>query len=126
LAFVNWMLDTGPLGAYLDAADSQHSNVGPTLDAFMGQLVTTADRFYVATQAVSRMAGTSANRGKVENDRREEPVASRSRQRLTATISGESYSPSRPTGANDVFALSADTDVVLVRIVTYSRSGPTR
>lgn len=41
MAVVNWLLDTGPLVAYLDATDSHHSKIAPSLDAFKGQLVTT-------------------------------------------------------------------------------------
>ena len=35
------MLDTGPLVAYLDANEPEHSNVVPCLDGFAGQLPTT-------------------------------------------------------------------------------------
>jgi uncharacterized protein len=37
---VNWLLDTGPLVAYLDSADRQHARVTPAFDAFRGRLVT--------------------------------------------------------------------------------------
>jgi hypothetical protein len=36
-----WLLDTGPLVAYLDAGDPAHRAVVPRLDGFSGQLVTT-------------------------------------------------------------------------------------
>ncbi len=36
-----WLLDTGPLVAYLDAADKDHSRVAAALDVFTGQLITT-------------------------------------------------------------------------------------
>jgi predicted nucleic acid-binding protein len=37
-----WILDTGPLVAYLSAADKSHSHVAARLDAFTGQLFTTS------------------------------------------------------------------------------------
>jgi predicted nucleic acid-binding protein len=55
LAVVNWLLDTGPLVAYLDATDSQHARVAPTLDAFNGQLVTSGA---VITEAMFLLADT--------------------------------------------------------------------
>jgi uncharacterized protein len=36
-----WLLDTGPLVAYLDASEPDHSQVATRLDAFTGQLFTT-------------------------------------------------------------------------------------
>jgi predicted nucleic acid-binding protein len=38
---VTWLLDTGPLVAYLDADDRQHARVASALDSFSGRLVTT-------------------------------------------------------------------------------------
>ena len=35
-----WLLDTGPLVAYLNAADPAHQGVGDALDGFAGQLCT--------------------------------------------------------------------------------------
>lgn len=37
-----WLLDTGPLVAYLNASDKNHSSVAEWLDAFTGQLFTTS------------------------------------------------------------------------------------
>ena len=37
-----WLLDTGPLVAYLDRRDSAHVAVAECLDAFTGRLVTTS------------------------------------------------------------------------------------
>ena len=37
-----WLLDTGPLVAYLDRADSFHKTVARQLGAFAGQLLTTS------------------------------------------------------------------------------------
>ena len=52
---MNWLLDTGPLVAYLDASDRQHAAIAPTLDAFRGQLVTTGA---VITEAMFLLADT--------------------------------------------------------------------
>ena len=37
-----WLVDTGPLVAYIDAGDPHHTAVAGCLDAFKGQLYTTA------------------------------------------------------------------------------------
>ena len=37
-----WLLDTGPIVAYLVAAETEHLKVAARLDAFAGQLVTTS------------------------------------------------------------------------------------
>jgi predicted nucleic acid-binding protein len=37
-----WLIDTGPLVAYLDARDPGHGAVAATLDDFSGQLATTS------------------------------------------------------------------------------------
>lgn len=37
-----WIVDTGPLVAYLDAGDPGHTRVVPRWDAFTGRLVTTS------------------------------------------------------------------------------------
>ena len=37
-----WILDTGPLVAYLDAKDAAHQEVAARLDTFDGELVTTS------------------------------------------------------------------------------------
>ena len=43
LAFVKtWIVDTGPLVAYLDASDPAHTKVAPRWDDFRGRLVTTS------------------------------------------------------------------------------------
>ena len=36
-----WLLDTGPLVAYLDASEKEHPEVSARLDSFTGQLFTT-------------------------------------------------------------------------------------
>lgn len=37
-----WLLDTGPLVAYLNTRDPDHERVADTLDAFTGRLITTS------------------------------------------------------------------------------------
>ncbi|MGH7502851.1 MAG: type II toxin-antitoxin system VapC family toxin [Longimicrobiales bacterium] len=37
-----WLVDTGPVVAYLDAGDTAHAHVARCWDAFRGQLVTTS------------------------------------------------------------------------------------
>lgn len=50
----SWLLDTGPLVAYLNAADPAHGEAGDALDGFSGQLCTTAA---VITEAMHFVAG---------------------------------------------------------------------
>lgn len=49
-----WLLDTGPLVAYLDRTDKDHAIVVPRLDSFSGQLVTTSA---VISEAMYFVAG---------------------------------------------------------------------
>jgi predicted nucleic acid-binding protein len=37
-----WLIDTGPIVAYVDAADGEHARVAERLDRFSGRLVTTS------------------------------------------------------------------------------------
>jgi predicted nucleic acid-binding protein len=48
-----WILDTGPLVAYIDASEKQHARVAALLDAFTGQLLTTTA---VITEAMHLLA----------------------------------------------------------------------
>lgn len=59
LAFMRtWMVDTGPLVAYLDADDPAHSRVAPRWDAFTGRVVTSSAVMTEAMYFVSpRLAG---------------------------------------------------------------------
>ena len=38
----SWLIDTGPIVAYIDSADSRHGSVVPVLESFQGKLLTTA------------------------------------------------------------------------------------
>lgn len=49
-----WLVDTGPLVAYLDARDPSHTEVAACLDAFSGTLATTSA---VITEAMHLLAG---------------------------------------------------------------------
>jgi predicted nucleic acid-binding protein len=51
-----WLLDTGPLVAYLDSSESDHSRVVARLDSFTGQLFTTSA---VITEAMDFLSGAS-------------------------------------------------------------------
>jgi predicted nucleic acid-binding protein len=48
-----WLIDTGPLVAYVDAGDPAHAIVAESLDRFTGQLLTTAA---VVTEAMHFVA----------------------------------------------------------------------
>ena len=51
-----WLVDTGPIMAYLDAGDSQHESVAEALNAFRGHLVTTSA---VVTEAMFFLGDTT-------------------------------------------------------------------
>jgi predicted nucleic acid-binding protein len=42
LAFKPWLIDTGPLVAYLDSADTEHESVAAVMDNFAGMLYTSS------------------------------------------------------------------------------------
>jgi len=48
-----WLVDTGPLVAYLDAAEPTHERVAEVLDGFSGRLVTTGAVITEAMHLVS-------------------------------------------------------------------------
>ncbi|HEX7235443.1 MAG TPA: hypothetical protein VF405_00700 [Gammaproteobacteria bacterium] len=52
-----WIIDTGPLVAYLDAADAEHARVAACLDKFSGRLVTTGA---VVTEAMYFVSTTTS------------------------------------------------------------------
>ena len=52
----SWLLDTGPIVAYLDAADPQHEPVAERIDEFSGLFVTTSA---VITEAMYFVSGTA-------------------------------------------------------------------
>ena len=52
-----WLIDTGPVVAYLDAGDPAHLDVAKRLDGFTGQLATTSA---VITEAM-HLVGVSRN-----------------------------------------------------------------
>ncbi len=56
-----WLLDTGPLVAYLDASDPVHDAVVSRLDSFPGQLATTSAVITEAMHFVS-VSGEGARR----------------------------------------------------------------
>ena len=55
-----WLVDTGPLVAYLDASDPAHRQVAGTLDGFTGQLATTGA---VITEAMHFVSGSTEGPG---------------------------------------------------------------
>lgn len=54
---ITWLVDTGPLIAYLDASESAHDAVVATADPFVGRLATTSA---VVTEAM-HFVGSSSN-----------------------------------------------------------------
>jgi predicted nucleic acid-binding protein len=52
-----WLLDTGPIVAYLDRNDPKHRQVVPVWDQFAGRFATTGA---VITEAMQLLAGTAA------------------------------------------------------------------
>lgn len=50
-----WLLDRGPLVAYLDATDPDHAEVGAVMDGFSGRAITTSA---VITEAMYFVGGT--------------------------------------------------------------------
>lgn len=50
-----WLLDTGPIVAYLDASEPEHRSVATRLNAFRGQLYSTSA---VITEAMHFVAGS--------------------------------------------------------------------
>ena len=55
-----WLLDTGPLVAYLNAGDPAHNKVAEILDSFKGQLCTTGA---VITEAMHFVAASPSGPG---------------------------------------------------------------
>ena len=55
-----WLLDTGPLVAYLDAADRRHVEVADCIDAFSGSLVTSGAVITEAMYFLSAIASGPA------------------------------------------------------------------
>jgi predicted nucleic acid-binding protein len=52
-----WLVDTGPLVAYLDRNDPEHGRVVPVWNSFAGRLGTTSA---VITEAMQLLAGTAS------------------------------------------------------------------
>jgi len=52
----HWLVDTGPIVAYLDAADNEHTRVAERLDRFSGRLATTGA---VVTEAMYFVSSTA-------------------------------------------------------------------
>ena len=55
-----WLVDTGPLVAYLDAREREHARIAARLDAFRGRLVTSSA---VITEAMYFLAGSTNGPG---------------------------------------------------------------
>lgn len=56
----SWLLDTGPLVAYLDAGDSSHAAVSACLESFSGRLFTSSAVITEAMHFVSPIPGGPA------------------------------------------------------------------
>jgi predicted nucleic acid-binding protein len=55
-----WLLDTGPVVAFLDARDAEHERVAAVLGAFTGRLVTTSA---VVVEAMHLLGGAGSGAG---------------------------------------------------------------
>jgi len=85
---ITWIVDTGPLVAYLDADDPSHARVAPHWDAFCGQLVTSSA---VITEAMHFVATS--------------PGGPRSLAELVEESGMEVYDLSRPPELREAAAL---------------------
>jgi predicted nucleic acid-binding protein len=83
-----WLVDTGPLVAYLDAGDPAHADVAARWDAFRGQLATTSA---VITEAM-HFVGAS-------------PSGARQLADLVAASGMEVYDLSRPPELQEAVSL---------------------
>ncbi|MGD8279257.1 MAG: PIN domain-containing protein [Gemmatimonadota bacterium] len=83
-----WLVDTGPLVAYLDAEDPAHADVAARWDAFRGQLATTSA---VITEAM-HLVGAS-------------PSGARHLADLIAASGMEVYDLSRPPELHEAASL---------------------
>jgi hypothetical protein len=83
-----WLVDTGPVVAYLDAGDAAHADVAARWDSFRGQLVTTSA---VITEAM-HFVSTS-------------PSGARHLADLVAASGMEVYDLSRPPELHEAVSL---------------------
>ena len=83
-----WLVDTGPLVAYLDAADPGHADVAARWDSFRGQLMTTSA---VITEAMHFVSAS--------------PSGARHLAELVAASGMEVYDLSRPPELHEAVSL---------------------
>ena len=83
-----WLVDTGPVVAYLDAADPAHADVAARWDSFRGQLVTTSA---VITEAMHFVSAS--------------PSGARHLADLVAASGMDVYDLSRPPELHEVVSL---------------------
>ena len=118
-----WLIDTGPIVAYLDRADPMHDLVAKTFDAFSEQLATTSA---VITEAMHLLAdapeGPSLLAELVHTTDLRISESTQAEQLLQAAALMRKYADTPMDFADATLVLLADT-IGVVEILTLDRRG---